>query len=294
MSTPTPIPQFRPLTPKDMEEYEKELTASLATKDSPNENTPDEADPEEPKKPAKVEVSSTELEELKAYKKRFADQTTYLNEQIRLRKIAEKEKEDLLKQSAKKAYASDEEVADFESKVETSHILKELIRRQNEKEREELERKFEEKLTLKELESKKKQEDSAKLSKVHPDWPEYDIGGDLHNVFTGWLDKQPPTIQKLADYTVTQDIDGAIAVLTMFKAEVQVKKPTGPKTKQPASTNPSTRTPANIPEPKEGAFDVLAWDKAMDNAMRTGDRKLQDSLMADMQKARKEGRLTNY
>ena len=294
MSTPNPIPQFRPLTPKDMEEYEKELTASLANKDSQDENTPDEADPEEPKKPAKVELSKEDYEKLKAYEKRFSDQTTYLNEQIRLRKLAEKEKEEALKQSTKKAYASDEEVADFESKVETSHILKELIRRQNEQEREELERKFEEKLTQKELESRKKQEDSSKLSKAHPDWPEYDMGGELHPVFSGWLDKQTPTIQRLADYSTTQDIDGAIAVLTMFKAEVQVKKPTGPKTKKPASTNPSSRTPADIPEPKEGVFDVMAWDKAMDAAMKTGNKKLQDTLMADMQKARGEGRLINY
>ena len=287
MSTPTPTPQFRPLTPKDMEEYEKELTASLAKKDSPEENTPNEADPEEPKKPAKP---TDEID----WKKRFADQTTYLNEQIRLRKLAEKDKEDLLKQSTKKAYASDDEVADFEAKVETSHILKELIRRQAEQERKELEKQFEEKLTAKEAEAKKAAEDATKLSKAHPDWTAFDTGGELHSVFSGWLEKQPVTIQRLADYSETKDIDGAIAVLTMFKAEVQVKKPTGPKSKQPASTNPSSRTPANIPEPKEGAFDVMAWDKAMDAAMKTGNKKLQDTLMADMQTARKEGRLINY
>lgn len=294
MSTPNPMPQFRPLTPKDMEEYEKELKASLANTDSQDENTPNPADPEVPPPAAKVELTKEEYDRIKAYEKRFSDQTTYLNEQIRLRKEAEKAKEDLLKQSTRKAYASDDEVAEFEAKVETTPIIKELIRRQAEELQKEAERKLEEKLTTKEAEARKAAEDATKLSKAHPDWTSYDVGGEVHEIFTGWLEKQAATIQRLANYTETKDIDGAIAVLNMFKAEVQVKRPSGPKNKQPATTNPASRSQAEMPKQNEGAFDVIAWNTAFEQALKSANKPLQNKLMEEMQKARKEGRLTSY
>ena len=286
MSTTNPTPQFRPLTPKDMEEYEKELKASLASKNSPQENTSDEADPKEPQEPAKPTDDGVD------WKKRFADQTTYLNEQIRLRKLAEKEKEDALKAKEQHRFASPEEVEEFRSKYEISPALQQIIADQAAERTEALRQEFLERESLKNAEVNKQYTDSAKMNEAHPDWKAFDQGGELNQTFMAWLTQQPIKIQEMADYNTNKDIDLSIAVLSMFKAQVQVKKPTGPTTKKPSTTNPASRSPAEVPTQKEGAFDVLSWEKAFDNALKTGNKPLQNKLYDDMQRARKEGRLS--
>lgn len=286
MSTPNPAPQFRPLTRKDMEDYEKELKATQDDQNVPQEPTPGPIDPPTP--PAAKPDDTVD------WKKRFSDQTAYLNEQIRLRKESDETAAELakqLKQTTQKRYASDEEVATFEKEVTTTPVLKELIRREAARLNQETLAKIEEKETSSKAELRKQTEDVAKLSKAHPDWAQYDNGAPLHNIFAGWLDKQPATIQKLADYTATKDMDGAIAVLTMFKAEVQVAKPSG-SPKQSSSTNPATRTIPELPAQKEGSLAVVKWGEDFDAAQRSGNKKLQAKLMEEMNKARAEGRLT--
>lgn len=285
MSTNNPAPQFRPLTRKDMEEYEKELQATQANENALEEPTPPPADPETPPAPP----SQPEVD----WKKRFSDQTAYLNEQIALRKDLEKRVEALeakLNQQAQPKYATDEDLARFESEVSTTPVLKELIRREALKLIADSEKKFKTESDEEKALGRKQAEDVAKLSKAHPDWTEFDNGGSLHSLFSGWLDKQSPTIQKLADYTTTRDMDGTIAVLNMFKAEVKVAKPAS-STKNPVGSNPASRSPTQVPTQKEGAFSVTEWEVKYDAASRSGNKALEKQLMADMQKAKSEGRL---
>lgn len=299
MSTANPTPRFRPLTPKDMEEYRKELEVTQAAAAAQNPEiedpiTPEDVvvlDPQEPNSPA---LTAAEIEELKQYKKRFADQTTYLNEQIRLRKDAEKKAEEADQKLKTKAqqYASDEDVQDFETKVETTPILKELMRRQTEEAKTSLRAELRAELDAEKKLSRKQIEDTAKLSKAHADWREYDSGAPLNKIFNDWLNTQPMSIRKMADYTSNTHeedaMDNAIAVLSMFKAQVQVK--TGPN-KKPTATNPAPNSRPDIPAPREGKFDMVKWEKEIGDALRLRDRPLQDKLMADMNKAKAEGRI---
>lgn len=291
MST-NPIPQFRPLTPKDMEEYRKEqeaLAAAASAPQNPEITDPATLEDEVPTDPQPPAAPSDE--DVGVLKKRIGDKDRYINTLSDQSKTKDNRIAELERQLAEKSttkYASDEEVADFESKVDTTPILKELIRREAEKIANEKVSGIRSELSEKDKLSKKQLEDVAKLSKAHPDWREYDSGASLHKVFSDWLVLQPIRIQEMADYTATGDMDSAIAVLTMFKAQVQVK--TGPN-KKPAATNPASRSPADIPADPKGKFDIMKWNKDMDDALRLRNRPLQDKLMAEFKKAQAEGRI---
>jgi hypothetical protein len=286
--------RFRPLTPADMEEYRKELEASQAAalEAAQNPESEDPATPEsaDPQTPLASTVTAEEIEELRQYKKRFADQTTFLNEQIRLRKEAEKARDEAAKQLQTPAqrFASQEEVANFEREVTTTPVLKQLMDDLAEQKIAKIREEMRNELQAEKSLSKKQVEDVAKLSKAHPDWREYDTGASMNEIFAKWLEIQPIRIQEMADYTATGDMDSAIAVLSMFKAQVQVK--TG-QTKKPTATNPSPSSKAELPAQKGGKFDLQKWDTDMDAAFKAGNKPLQNKLMADFEKARAEGRL---
>jgi hypothetical protein len=280
MSTQAHAPQFRPLTRKDMEEYEKEMKATLAAKDAPKEEHTPEAEPEQP--PAAPEDTTD-------WKKRFGDLTRHSQNQIGELKKQLEELNQKLNQQAQTRYATPEEVAKFEQEVSTAPVLKELIRLEAEKLINETKTELKTESETEKALARKQAEDVAKLSKSHPDWTDYDTGGSLNSIFTGWLDKQPPTIQRLADYTTTRDMDGTIAVLNMFKAEVK-GKPSG-STKKPVGSNPASRSQPEIPAPKEGSFSVTEWNTKYEAASRANNKALENQLMADMKKAKAEGRL---
>lgn len=290
MSTTQTTPRFRPLTPKDMADYAEELKATQLAAQNPVIEDPATPDGTVPPAPATVQLTQAEYDALiedAKYKQRFGDQTRHTNELLEKERKRIAELEQKLKTPAQR-FATPEEVSKFEQEVTTTPVLKQLMDDLTEQKLQKWKEEQNKELEAQKALSKKQVEDVAKLSKVHPDWREFDTGASLHEIFTTWLVTQPIRIQEMADYTTTGDMDGAIAVLSMFKAQVQVK--TGPN-KKPSTTNPTQNTRAEIPQPKEGKFDMAKWDTDMDAAFKLGNKPLQNKLMAEFEKARAEGRL---
>lgn len=290
MTTPSQDTHFRVLTPAMMAEYAKEQEA-LALKAKEPFASEEEAT-EEVTPPADVPQQEALSAEELSYKQRWIDGKKFYDENITKERrekdalAAEiKSLKDKLDTQPVKKYASEEDIRKFNEAYTVTPILQQVALDVSQEQIEAGLNKIREELRLKDLEQERINRDVSKLSKTHPDWAEL----QENDIFLGWLGKQSSTIQRLADYSVNKDIDAAIAVLDMFKAQVQVKKPSG-STKN-LSTNPVSSTKADVPAVKEGQVSFAKWEKEYEKHNKLGNRKKQADLMDYMLKAQTEGRL---
>lgn len=275
-----------PVTFAEAIELEKELQATLAGKVP--ELVPVTLAPTDPNEPTSTPIPTDDAAE--TLKKRISDKDRYIQtlsdagkaKDAEIERWKQEAADAQAKASTKPNNVTDAQIEKFAQEYpEATTIISEMIERRAKELSKEETKALEDKFRNEGKVNVKKLEDKQKLLERYPNFKEYE---KPDGVFIEWLGKQSATIQRLAVYENTHDIDAVISVLDMFTAQVQVKRPSGQTKQVPLSANPVTNSPVDITQPR-GQFDIAKWNKDMETAQKKGDRKTENRLMEEFEAA---------